>query len=202
MQHFTDQIALTVIDEIDENFYDKLESKLNDINKNVEDNQFIPFKNLNGLHFCRFVILPGFTTYDGKIIPTQLAYSSNFDDSLDTHIDEIIQSGTLIGYASVFRHCLSYDKTLPDNEAVAKFIKSNQKKVHTFYRGYRGLTVSIIKEERAQNKSIQTFLDANNLSNITVPEIKNKIYNHIQEQFPDRVHPIEPGSSRSHDLEL
>jgi hypothetical protein len=189
MKNFTDQTALTLIAEIKDNCFTDLEKKLKTINDNLSGNDLIVFKNIKGVHFCRFVILPACKDLDDNIIPNQLIYSSNFDDTLDSHIRAIIDSDAKNGFKEIFSLCKNFDTTSTTEKAIKDFIIQNQKKVHAFYKGYQGLTLDIIEEEQHLNQTIQKFLnDKNNVfdKDAKLSEIKKNIENHVKQIFPDR----------------
>jgi hypothetical protein len=186
MQHFTDQKALTVIAEIDEACIKTLEDKLKIINLDVETNSLIPFCKIAGIHFCRFLILPDFINSNRRHIPHQLVYSSNFDHSLETHLREIKNSKTSVGFEQLFSCCTAYNKSLTPEEGVEDFIRKNKQKVHTYYRGHRGFTVELIQTEKQLYKTIQTYLESQTFNGVDATQIKKSIDEHVQDKFPDR----------------
>lgn len=162
MTSFTDQHALTVIAPILAQKRSLLEKLLKDINKDVEANKLMPFKEATGVHFCRFVIIPPLEKSKiNDYIPAQLAYSTNFDESLEAHLAVITGSGFINGFQAVFSCCAGFDSQLPAAEAIEKFVNDFKQPIHTFYRGHRGFSVALIQQQEALYGHIQNFIDAN-----------------------------------------
>ena len=180
MKTFTDQFALTVIAPLDPLTVGDLRLLLTQIrNENIEENSILPFKKLNGVHFCRFLILDG-----TESIPPQLAYATNFDYSEKSHIEAIKRPGVLSGFHKIFSFCPSYRRDLQPEQAVEDFIMTHKQKVHTFYRGHRGLSVRQIQREYDLYCSIQSFLDNAKMNHSTDIEIKEAINKHIRATQP------------------
>jgi len=193
MKHFTDQVALTVIASINDAYFELLNERLTRINNEIalisrgeEAKALLSFSRVKGIHFCRFVILPAFRDDRGRQVPRQLVYSSNIDDSLDAHLKAIRDSGAAAGFAAVFSCCAGYNGAATPEDAVDAFIKANQKKVHTFYRAYRGLSVDIIESEQLLYQTIQAHLQSKSFREMPVPDIKKDIEAHIALALPDR----------------
>ncbi len=188
MKNYTNQIALTIIAEIQADFLKVLEEKLKIINDNVGkpvggNKSILDFDkdSIKGLHFCRFVILPACEDLKGEKIPDQLVYSSNFDESLEAHLSEITKPGTLDGFVEIFSCCKTFDRTLLPENDVKDFIRKNEKTVHAFYRGYQGLTVDIIKKEEALYKAIQVHLDEKSYAQMSSKAVKESIENYVKQ---------------------
>jgi hypothetical protein len=193
MKHYTDQVALTVIAGINDADFDVLTERLARINDEIrligrgeEDKALLPFSKIKGIHFCRFVILPAFQNDKGVQVPPQLVYSSNIDVSLDAHLKAIRTSGAAAGFAAVFSCCKGYQTSGTAEDGVEAFIRRNKKKVHTFYRAYRGLSVDIIESERVLNETIQAHLQSKSFRDLPVADIKKDIEAHVAHTLPDR----------------
>jgi hypothetical protein len=122
-----DQSALTVIADIDPEKLDELRSLLLRIrSEDIEKNSVLPFKDLEEVHFCRFLILERSGSF-----PDQLVYASNFDHSIDQHIACIIKHETVLnGFDQLFQCCKNYDPKGSQQENVERFIKTNRQKVY------------------------------------------------------------------------
>jgi hypothetical protein len=185
MKLFTDQLALNVIAPIDPNKIKELENILVLIENDVENNNLLPFKKMLGVHFARFVIIPAYEDPNGNSTPIQLAYSTNYDGSLEEHLNQICGPLTLPGFFSVFSCCIAFESSIPAAQAVRNFIFAWKHKVHTFYRGHRGFSVNQIRSESAIHKEIQKYLDAFSYVDLPIQKLKQKIEDHIFTQFPD-----------------
>lgn len=162
MNAFTDQHALMVIAPIVAEKHEALEKLLQEINTDIEDNEYMPFKKATGVHFCRFVIIPPLEKSKiNDYVPAQLAYSTNFDESLEAHLAVITGPDFIKGFQAVFACCAGFDFQLAAGQAVKNFIYHFKKPVHTFYRGHRGFSVAMIQQQENLYGRIQNFIDAN-----------------------------------------
>ncbi|MBC7891488.1 MAG: hypothetical protein H7Y12_04670 [Sphingobacteriaceae bacterium] len=185
MKPFTDQFALTVIAPIEEVQAQELKETLAAIQQKIETNPILPFKQIPGIHFARFVLLDAYTDASGSVIPAQLAYSSNFDGSLSEHLHQITSPPVLMGFHRVFSGCVGFDHAAPPARAVEKFILKYQQKIHTYYRGHRGMSVSQIKDENAVRNVIQAYLDVTPLKGESTSQLKQQIEAHVAQQMPN-----------------
>lgn len=179
MLPFIDQTPLTVIATIDPMKEAALRLLLQQIEEDMEANSIIPFKQIPGVHFARFVILPAFTSRQGVITLGQLAYSTNIDGSLEDHLGQILIHPLLKGFYQVFSCCQGFNHTISEEKAVQAFILAHRQKVHTFYRGHRGLSVKQIHQEYEVYKQIQTYLDSTLCDHVAPEEIKKGIEQHL-----------------------
>ncbi|QJW88786.1 hypothetical protein HNV11_05010 [Spirosoma taeanense] len=184
MKPFTDQLALTVIAPIDEAKRASLETILAAIEADVEANLIIPFKQLPGVHFARLVILPAFTDNQNRTTPAQLAYSCNFDTSLDVHLQEITSPATLAGFHRVFGCCTGYNASGSPEKAIRQFVHNHKQPIQTFYRGHRGMSVSQIQDENGVRTLIQEYLEQPQTANQTANQLKAGIDAYIARHKP------------------
>ncbi|PKK36764.1 hypothetical protein BWI96_10360 [Siphonobacter sp. SORGH_AS_0500] len=192
---FIDQYALSVIAPIDENKLADLRVLLSKIQANIDQNDSIlPFVNIEGLHFARFVILTSYTNKNGKVIPDQLVYSCNCDIGLDDHLKQISLSNALLGFYQIFSCCREFDSSRRDGESIEtikEFMIRFKVDINTFYRGHRGFAVKQIKDEDAIRSEIQKYLDKNIFDKTPLNQIKSNLDKHILEMFPTWKPPID-----------
>lgn len=175
-----DQQALNFIATIDTTKRSQLEKLLSIINNDIEHNALLPLSKLKSVHFCRFVILPGF-----QEVPDQLLYSVNYDGSLKDHLDDITQPATVQGFVQVLSCCLNYDSNLSHEDGIASFIRAHKKKVNTFYRGHRGYSLNLIRKQQSIYLAIQGFLNQTDTSALSPGQLRDNIINHVEAKFPD-----------------
>ncbi len=193
MKQYTDQVALTVMATIRDTELETLRERLDRVNREIAlisrgdgDKALLPFSRIAGIHFCRFVILPPWTDKKGRRQGSQLVYSSNIDDSLDAHLKAIRDSGAAPGFAALFSCCDGFNTSAAPADAVDAFIRGHRKKVHTFYRAYRGLSVDIIHSEQVLYQTIQAHLESRSFREMPIGEIKKDIEAHVARTLSDR----------------
>src|ERR671933_733339 len=67
----------------------------------------IPFAELGGVHFARFVLLEDSTDLDGRLIPASVLYMVELDAPLERHVRELADRGAA-GLDAVFGLCDGY----------------------------------------------------------------------------------------------
>ncbi|HET7463388.1 MAG TPA: Dyp-type peroxidase [Longimicrobium sp.] len=137
----------------------------------MEMNPVIPFANLRTVHFLRILVhqpspsadapIP---VYDGKPqvhgppIPPKLLFSTDYDGTLDAHIDELLREAGP-GLDQVFSHCEGWPG-LADPRAVHDFFLLNRVESNTFYTGTMKRSVDQIHREAVLRDRVEAFLDA------------------------------------------
>jgi hypothetical protein len=112
------------------------------------------------------------TTIGNEFCPAQLAFSSNFDGDVDTHIEDLaIKLNSLLD--EVYTNCVDYT---PQNRA--GYLKKISTKEAAFYVGAPGRTVKIIEQEKQLRNHILEIIDSNNWEGKSAKDI----HQHIQKE--------------------
>lgn len=136
-----------------------LREVLAEIEEDVEANPHIPFLRLRTVHFARFVIHEAARDTRGGEIPPKLLFSTNFDEPLDGHLEELLREAGP-GVDRVFEHCEGYPAGEGrTRDAVVAFLGAHRIRSNTFYAGTRGRSVTQIRREAALRSAIGEFLD-------------------------------------------
>lgn len=136
----------------------------------MEMNPVIPFAKLRTVHFLRILVhqpspskdapIP---VYDGKPqahgppIPAKLLFSTDYDGTLDAHIDELLREAGP-GLDQVFGHCVGWPG-VSDPRAVHDFFLRHRVESNTFYTGTMKRSVDQIHREAALRDRVEAFLD-------------------------------------------
>lgn len=152
--------ALTIVRKIAPAREAELASLLTRMGMNIDSTPEMAFDRLTTVHFLRWVIIDGVTESE----PAQLAFESNYDGTLDQHLDDLYLHGARCLH-EVYRCCEGYP--FPDSESLrgedherAKaFLKQGAIDHEAFYVGRRGKSARRIRAESAIRNAIQGFLD-------------------------------------------
>lgn len=153
------QHGLTIVVPILEGHEEELRALLNRIGTDIDENGLIDFYSLSRVHFMRWVILPG-QTVRNRVIPAQLALSTNYDGGEDEHLNEFAQVGEL-AISKIYQHCQGFP-TQPSTSEVVDFLRKHKVGNAAFYVGSVGRTVRQVKDENKFRYGIKDYLQASN----------------------------------------
>lgn len=182
------QYPLTVLSEVIPEKVNSLRELLAQIDTNVESNSTIPFSSFPSIHFARFVIVEPLIE-SGTPHPTWLAFSANYDGTLETLLAELYtQAGN--GFDLVYSHCQDYKSGR--NEFFAYIHKHKMPYPNAFYVGHRGLSVAtIIKQNKIRN-AIEEFLQANPQQNNSPDQVKKNILDYLHSNYSNLMQEVPP----------
>jgi len=147
----------------------------------VDTNHLIPFKQIMGLHFARFVVLNESEDADGNKFGARLIFTSNYDEPFDHHLQELIACGGK-GFWQIFSYCEGFPTGTEYNEALLiNYLKSAMIKSKTFYVGVGYRSVMQIKQENELRNQIENYIDKNrsSLRNQGPIAIREKIIEYV-----------------------
>ena len=183
------QNGLTVLVPIREGQVEALKEFLNKIGHHIEDNPFMPFDRLSRVHFMRWVVIDT-AIVDGKQCPAYLALGSNFDGTIEEHLQELIAEA-LPGLQKIYHHCKGFPEgaASPKADQMLAYLKRHLIQLPAFYQGHPGRNVQQIHREHRLRMAIQQYLQqsnpAQNWSDHSEQQIYQDIRDHIkgQEEF-------------------
>lgn len=153
------QGAYTLCTAINPGAIEDLKAILSEISKDVAENDFIPFKKMNDIHFARFVIMEEATDEKFRNFPSCLVFSSNFDGSLEKQLNQIVGIAGE-GLDQIYCFCEGYpDKSKRNPESRLNYLRSHQIAVPAFYINTIGRTLLQIKQDVQLREAIENFLD-------------------------------------------
>ena len=159
MSTSTYQEGLTIVTRIVDGELDALRASLQAIEDDIEANAYIPFRQFETIHFARWVVFDASTDARGRPTPAQLVFSSNVDEPVAAHLNELYDKG-LDGLNHVYRHCAGYpppgERT---RENVVAYLRQHEIGYNTLYVGTRGRTMRQIHREAELRDRLQGFLD-------------------------------------------
>ena len=159
MSTSTYQEGLTIVTRIADGEVEALRASLQAIEDDIEANPYIPFRQFETIHFARWVVFDASTDAQGRPTPAQLVFSTNVDEPVAAHLDELYDKGR-DGLNHVYRHCVGYpppgERT---REHVVAYLRQHEMGYNTLYVGTRGRTMRQIHREGALRDRLQDFLD-------------------------------------------
>jgi hypothetical protein len=96
--------ALSIIATVNTGREAALAALLQQIETDPGVNPLVPFAAIGSIHFARFVICPAKPDAHGNPIPCRLVFTTNYDQSAQDHLEELIQHAGP-GLWKVFSHC-------------------------------------------------------------------------------------------------
>lgn len=190
-KRYIDQGGITVITEIDES-KDLLALKeyLAKIGSDDTGGGVVDFTNMKSLHFARWFLIDEARESDGKggyskekKLPDSIAFTSNFDGSLDDHLMEMltISKNAIV---KLYSYCKGFPADNPTDEAIIAFLKKHSSKNQLFWPAIRGGTVEQLKGESLLRSEIEAFLNkaitAGDMKGKGSEEIKNMIIDFVK----------------------
>ena len=167
--------AYNLIVEVPEDKLESLERTLQLLQDDLYMNKILPFGELKSIHFARFVILP--KSIGRKKYPTQLAFSTNYDGTLDDHLKEILRCPNS-NVDQIFLNCKGYNKF--DERSKLKWFKQNGKLKAYFYRGTWLRETEQILFERNAREITEDYIDSIKPQHLSPDDLRKKIINHTK----------------------
>jgi hypothetical protein len=192
--------ALTVVSRIKPSAVIELTRFLDEIGTDIAHNAHIRFADLTRVHFLRWVVLAD----DQRFAPS-LAFESNYDGTLDQHLDEMT---AVAGPALVTIYAACENFPPPDlagatpAEQVKAFMKAGAQPYGAFFRAYPGTSAAEVRQNTRVYATAQGFIDqrfggARQPRRDSKPEpIRAEIAGHVQPALPDVTAPA-PGLPES-----
>ena len=155
------QGGLTIITPIQEDRVEALKVFLTReiMEQDVETNRHVPFARLTRVHFTRWVVLDASTDARGRPTPASLVFSTNFDEPVQEHLDELLDVAWS-GIERIYDHCEGFPPPEErSREAVLQYLHRHRAGYNTLYIGTRGRTVEQIRQEAQLRDVLQGYLD-------------------------------------------
>ncbi len=145
-----EQAALTLLCPVSPGRASELDALLGD----AHDDACLAFARIPTLHFARVVLLPA--AAGG---PTMLALESNFDGTLEAHMDDLARElGPALGRA--LSCCAGFsEEDAVDAGRFRHFIDDHRVPTTTFYVAHGGLSVAQIKNDAGVRRAINGWLE-------------------------------------------
>ncbi|HEX8243459.1 MAG TPA: hypothetical protein VF541_08190, partial [Longimicrobium sp.] len=175
--------------------------------EDIEVNPIIPFARLRTVHFLRILVhypspseeapipeVDGKPQAHGPAIPAKLLFSTDFDGTLDEHIDELLREAGP-GLDQVFGHCEGWPGHT-DRRRVHDFFLLHRVESNTFYTGTMSRSVDQIRREARLRDRVEEFLDAETAKPgfpADALEIRRRILDFVDSQEDLRWTRVKPG---------
>jgi hypothetical protein len=146
------QTVLTFITGIKPDRRARLEELLTKVRENLDANAYVPFASLTRVHFASFVII------DNKEYGPYLIFENNFDDTLDTYLDELTEVAGR-GLHEIYACCPGYDAESFEPARLKAFLKARVVRPSAYHIGNVGRSAKRIKQECQLRERIEDSLD-------------------------------------------
>jgi hypothetical protein len=152
--------ALTLVRPILPGRKDELVELLTRLGTNIDTSSELAFDALESVHFMRWVVVEGATPSE----PAQLAFESNYDGTLEQHLDDLYRHGALALH-EIYRCCAGYpcvaDPELDEGrfDEAQGYLLEGKVEYEAFYVGRCGKSARRIKLEGRLRDAIEAFLD-------------------------------------------
>jgi hypothetical protein len=148
--------ALTVITKIkggDE--AERLRLLLDSLGKNLDNNEFIKFKDMPTVHFAAWLILPKL-----KNCPARLVLETNYDKTAEEHLDDLIEHGGT-ALDKIYGFCEDYPGGAQANNAAAvrKYLLSRKVEYSAYYVAFPGRPLEDIRNAIAVYEEAKRVLE-------------------------------------------
>ena len=156
-QHGAYSIIVNVREGMQQQLAELLQKMVDD---DVETNSIVPFKNITTIHFARFVLLENGEDAEGRMVAARLAFTTNFDMPLDSHLKQMIDVAGP-GLWLIFSMCEGFPAGDYNPALLQTFLAKNDKKTETFYVGVGYRSVQQIRNENLLRNAINDYVDSN-----------------------------------------
>ncbi len=177
MSEVIEQSALTVVAAIRDGAADELHRLLRGLAAGSVAGVSLDFRKVVSLHFGRFVILPPLEDRDVPV-PAKLAFESNYDGSLDAHLDELYAKN-----GPALDRILSYCEGYSGGSGFMEFARKYAVPSAAYYRAHAGLGVKRIRGDAAVRAAIEAWLDAQQragrLAALSARQVRSGISAHL-----------------------
>lgn len=147
------QSAFTIATPIKLGQVDQLDSLLDGIGDDIDHNPHLRFEKLDGLHYASFV-----TVAEHGIDP-YLLFEGSVDGSSGAFLKQLINKAPG-AVDTIYHHCADYPEAgTQDSKAVMAYLNAHDIGANTFYVGWPGRTVDLIRREQQLRERIEAFLD-------------------------------------------
>ena len=155
-----------------------LEKVLSEIETDHKGNKILPFKNLPVIHFCRWFIVNNAKNNRSELLPSTLAFTSNFDGNIEKHL-YFLSKEIGEGIDAIYKHCEGYPNK-PTIESRFAYLKANRVKEKLFWPGIRGNSVGQILKYNELYKEIQDHIDKEKLYTQSASDCRDNILKFVK----------------------
>lgn len=143
--------TLTVLAEIDEQQVASLRDKLAQVDAQLTDGRFVPFADIDSLHFASFVIIE---------IPDALpclVFEANFDGDTEAFVTELMAAPAgREALGEIFSHCVGCPES---GDRLGAFLLAQNVGANCYYTGCPGRSARQVKQESALRHNVQHLID-------------------------------------------
>ena len=151
------QSALTIVAPVVPGAVDDLKALLATMGDGVANGSVLDFGALSDVHFARLIVVDEDDS-SGEPLPASLVLLSDFDVSVETHLDELVDTAG-DGIDRLFGHCEGYPTGEPTRDDRLAYLTSHRVKEAARYVNTTGRTARQIRQEAELRDAIEDSLD-------------------------------------------
>lgn len=172
-----------------------LQGLLDQLRENPDDNAWLPFARLEGVHFARLVLLPESHRGGGRRYPPKLVLTTNVDGDLDTHLNELVAVGGA-GLLELLVHCRDFPDDASE-EQVRAYLADHRQRVGAFYVNTLGRSLAQVSLEARLHEALQRHLDEGEWQGRSAEEVRRALIRFVDErsELREALDPV-PGPDR------
>lgn len=153
------QSAVTVVADVSSDQREAVGALLAVMGLRPADNRVMPLGAIDGVHFARVYLTDATVAPDGAEIDSHLIYMSDFDGSVDAHLERLVDVSAG-GIDELFGHCIGYPPGRPaDRRARLAYLRRHLVSTGVTYVNTIGRTVDQVRAEAALHDAIEDYLD-------------------------------------------
>ncbi|MBB3229272.1 hypothetical protein [Halomonas stenophila] len=152
------QSALNLVMPVRSGHVALLEEWLATLREDPADNTILPFGQLEGVHFARWVLLPVAHRRGGRHYPAQLVLTANLDGDAEAALEAIVVLGGA-RLRALLAHCADFPVGA-DAGAARAYLTAHRQRVGAFYVNTLGRSLAQVSLEARLHAALQRHLDA------------------------------------------
>ncbi len=188
------QSPLNVVLDVESKDVDACADLLAQMKSDPGDNPILPFRQLENLHFGRFVLLPEANKRVGERFGAKLVLATNHDGDAAVHLRDIVRTGA-DGLARLLAHCVGCPES-GGEDALFDYLDGHRRKVQAFYINTVGRTVAQVTFEARLHDAVQAELDSRDWSGRSAEEIREALVGFVRAD-PELHRALEPAEEPS-----
>lgn len=156
----THQVAVTISIPVKLAAVEQLRTVLHEMGEDAPNNSRIPFGQIEGLHFARFVLLDPSSDLDGAMLPARLLFLLDCDAPGKTRLADVVRVGKQ-GMDDIFQICEGYPGPgQRSGRSRYRFLRSHTIPTDVSYVNTQGRPLAQVRAEARLREAIEDFVDA------------------------------------------
>ena len=194
----THQVAVTISIPVKLAAVEQLRAVLEEMGEDATNNSRIPFGQIDGLHFARFVLLDPSTDLAGAMLPARLLFLLDCDAPSKTRLADVVRVGKQ-GLDDILQHCEGYPG--PEQRTGRgryRYLRANTIPTDVSYVNTQGRPLAQVRAEARLREAIGDFVDASlhEWQSLSGAEVRERIQAFVKSR-PDLDFALKPAARPS-----